>query len=51
MKILALFQKAEEKKKADSADSNGLLTEKDIAQLFSEVTDLKGKSLKELPSA
>jgi hypothetical protein len=51
MKILTLFQKAEEKKKDNSADSTGLLTEKDIEQLFSEVTDLKGKSLKELPRA
>lgn len=50
MKILNLFQKAEEKKKETGQD-NGLLTEKDIEQLFSEVTDLKGKSLKELPSA
>ena len=51
MKILTLFQKAEEKKKEGAADSSGVLTEKDIAQLFSEVTDLKGKSLKQLPEA
>lgn len=50
MKILSLFQKAEEKKKETGQDS-GVLTEKDIEQLFSEVTDLKGKTLKELPSA
>jgi hypothetical protein len=50
MKILTLFQKAEEKKKETGQD-NGLLTEKDIEQLFSEVTDIKGKTLKELPSA
>lgn len=51
MKILTLFQKAEEKKKDAGPDSNGVLTEKDIEQLFSEVTDLKGKSIKQLPSA
>jgi len=50
MKILNLFQKAEEKKK-ESGQDNGLLTEKDIEQLFSEVTDLKGKSFKQLPEA
>lgn len=50
MKILNLFQKAEEKKKETGQDS-GLLTEKDIEQLFSEVTDLKGKSMKQLPEA
>lgn len=50
MKILTLFQKAEEKKKETGQDS-GVLTEKDIEQLFSEVTDIKGKTLKELPSA
>jgi len=50
MKILNLFQKAEEKKKETGQD-NGLLTEKDIEQLFSEVTDLKGRSIKQLPEA
>ncbi len=50
MKILNLFQKAEEKKK-ESGQDNGLLTEKDIEQLFSEVTDLKGRNLKQLPEA
>ena len=50
MKILTLFQKAEDKKKETGQDS-GLLTEKDIEQLFSEVTDLKGKSMKQLPEA
>lgn len=50
MKILNLFQKAEEKKKETGQDT-GLLTEKDIEQLFSEVTDLKGKSIKQLPEA
>ena len=47
MKILNLFQKAEEKKK-ESGQDNGLLTEKDIEQLFSEVTDLKVKGVKQL---
>lgn len=51
MKILNLFQKAEEKKKAETGESNGLLTEKDIEQLFNEVTDLKGKNIKQLPQA
>lgn len=50
MKILSLFQKAEEKKKESGQDA-GVLTEKDIEQLFSEVTDIKGKTLKELPQA
>jgi ferritin len=50
MKILNLFQKAEEKKK-DTGQDNGLLTEKDIEQLFSEVTDLKSKGVKQLPEA
>lgn len=50
MKILSLFQKAEEKKK-ESGQDTGVLTEKDIEQLFSEVTDIKGKTLKELPQA
>lgn len=50
MKILTLFQKAEEKKK-EAAESSGVLTEKDIEQLFSEVTDIKGKTLKQLPQA
>jgi ferritin len=50
MKILNLFQKAEEKKKETGQD-NGLLTEKDIEQLFSEVTDLKVKGVKQLPGA
>lgn len=50
MKILALFNKAEEKAKAAGQDS-GVLTEKDIEQLFNEVTDYKIKSLKQLPEA
>ena len=50
MKILNLFQKAEEKKK-DGADSNGLLTEKDIAQLFAEVSTVKVNGAKQLPEA
>lgn len=50
MKILTLFQKAEEKKK-EASDNSGVLTEKDIEQLFNEVTDIKGKTLKQLPQA
>lgn len=50
MKILNLFQKAEEKKKESGQDS-GVLTEKDIEQLFNDITDIKGKTIKELPSA
>lgn len=38
MKMLQIFQKQEEKKIAAEAD-NGLLTEKDIEQLFSEVSN------------
>ena len=51
MKILSLFQKAEEKKKADGTDSNGLLTEKDIEQLFLELPTITAKSNKQLPEA
>ena len=51
MKILTLFQKAEEKKKADGADSSGVLTEKDIEQLFSDVSGLKIGGNKQLPEA
>lgn len=50
MKILTLFQKAEEKKKETGQD-NGLLTEKDMEQLFSEVMDYKSRGLKQLPEA
>jgi ferritin len=37
MKMLQIFQKQEERKAAGESDTN-LLTEKDIAQLFSEVS-------------
>ena len=50
MKLLSLFQKAAENKKADQEDS-GVLTEKDIEQLFSEVSSIKIKDSKQLPSA
>lgn len=51
MKLLSLFQKAAaEGKKAEQEDS-GVLTEKDIEQLFSEVTNIKVKETKNLPSA
>jgi hypothetical protein len=49
MKLLTLFQKAAaENKKGDTEDS-GILTEKDIEQLFSEVTTVKVKDTKQLP--
>jgi hypothetical protein len=51
MKLLALFQKAAaESKKGDTEDS-GVLTEKDIEQLFSEVSNIKIKDPKQLPQA
>jgi hypothetical protein len=51
MKVLALFQKAAaDAKKGDSEDS-GILTEKDIEQLFADVTNSKIKEPKQLPSA
>jgi outer membrane PBP1 activator LpoA protein len=50
MKLLALFQKAADNKK-DNTEDNGLLTEKDIEQLFSEVSNIKIKDPKQLPSA
>jgi hypothetical protein len=51
MKLLALFQKASaDAKKGDSEDS-GVLTEKDIEQLFADVTNIKVKDTKQLPSA
>jgi hypothetical protein len=51
MKLLALFQKAAaDAKKGDSEDSS-ILTEKDIEQLFADVTNSKIKELKQLPRA
>jgi len=50
LKLLNLFQKAAENKKADDLDS-GVLTEKDIEQLFADVTNVKVKEPKQLPSA
>jgi hypothetical protein len=38
MKMLQIFQKQEERKAAGEADA-GLLTDKDIEQLFSEVSN------------
>lgn len=49
MKILNLFQKAEEKKKETGETS--LLTEKDIEQLFAEVSTVKVNGTKQLPEA
>lgn len=50
MKLLTLFQKAADNKK-EGVEDNGLLTEKDIEQLFSEVSNIKIKDPKQLPSA
>jgi len=51
LKLLNLFQKAAESKKAGDAEDSGILTEKDIEQLFSEVSNIKIKDPKQLPSA
>ena len=51
MKLLSLFQKAAENKKAGEAEDSGILTEKDIEQLFADVTNIKVKDTKQLPSA
>ena len=51
MKLLTLFQKAAENKKAGDAEDNGILTEKDIEQLFADVTVAKIKEPKQLPQA
>jgi hypothetical protein len=47
MKILHLFQKAAEKAQSSEGDT-GLLSEKDIAQLFSEVNSILPKEDKKL---
>jgi len=51
MKLLTVFQKDSADSKKDGAEDSGILTEKDIEQLFSEVTTLKVKDPKQLPSA
>lgn len=51
MKLLTLFQKAAENKKAGSEEDSGVLTEKDIEQLFADVTVAKIKEPKQLPQA
>lgn len=51
MKLLTLFQKASENKKGAEAEDNGILTEKDIEQLFADVTVAKIKEPKQLPQA
>lgn len=51
MKLLSLFQKAAADSKKDSGDDSGILTEKDIEQLFADVTNIKVKDTKQLPSA
>jgi ferritin len=47
MKILQLFQKAAEKSQSNEADS-GILSEKDIEQLFNEVNSIGLKETKKL---
>lgn len=49
MKLLTLFQKAAAENKKGDAEDSGILTEKDIEQLFSEVTTVKVKDTKQLP--
>ena len=51
LKLLNLFQKAAESKKAGDGEDSGILTEKDIEQLFADVTNSKIKEPKQLPSA
>lgn len=51
MKLLSLFQKAAADAKKGDVEDSGLLTEKDIEQLFSEVSNVKIKDPKQLPSA
>ena len=51
MKLLALFQKAAAESKKGDAEDSGILTEKDIEQLFSEVSSIKIKDPKQLPQA
>lgn len=51
IKLLSIFQKSEEKKKSSDSDDSGVLTEKDIEQLFADVTNIKVKDTKQLPSA
>ena len=51
MKLLSLFQKAASEAKKGDAEDSSLLTEKDIEQLFSEVSNIVIKDPKQLPSA
>jgi hypothetical protein len=51
LKLLNLFQKAAENKKGSDSDDSGILTEKDIAQLFADVSNVTTKDTKQLPSA
>ncbi len=51
MKLLQLFQKASAEAKKDGVEDSGILTEKDIEQLFSEVSNIKIKDPKQLPQA
>jgi hypothetical protein len=51
MKLLTLFQKAAESQKKSDSEDSGILTENDIQQLFNDVTTMKIKDTKQLPSA
>jgi siroheme synthase (precorrin-2 oxidase/ferrochelatase) len=50
VKVLQLFQKAAEKQQ-QAKDDGGLLSEKDIEQLFNEVSAYKVNDAKQLPKA
>lgn len=45
MKLIQIFQRADESKQKDGSNSNGVLTEQDIQQLFESVDDIQ----KQLP--
>jgi hypothetical protein len=51
MKLLQLFQKASAEAKKEGVEDSGILTEKYIEQLFSEVSNIKIKDPKQLPQA
>lgn len=51
LKLLQLFQKAAAEGKKDGAEDNSILTDKDIEQLFNDVTSLKvNNEIKQLPN-
>jgi hypothetical protein len=41
LKIVNVFQKANESSKSDKEEDNGILTEKDVEQLFQEINVMK----------